>query len=71
MKISEVYQGPWHGDPEEFEKSPKTYTMGSEKVRLSDMIQDTINRHGVKWAFEFYVKKHKMPPRMFKILSGI
>jgi hypothetical protein len=70
-EIEEAYEGPWHGDPVKNAKSPKSSMQGAGDVRLSDMIKDTIDTHGVKWAFEYYVKKHGMPPRHFQILSGL
>jgi len=44
---------------------------GSGNVRFSDMVKDTIDKHGVKWAFDFYVKKHGLPPRQFQIFAGL
>lgn len=70
-KTNEVYQGPWQGDPQKYAKAPKSSTVGNKNVRLSDLVKDTIETHGVKWAFEFYVKKHGMPPRHFRIFAGI
>lgn len=69
--VNEVYQGPWQGDPEKYAKSPKSTTYGKVGLTLSQMVQDTIDKHGVKWAFNYYVKKHGMPPRHFRIYSGI
>jgi hypothetical protein len=68
---NEVYQGPWQGDPEKYAKAPKSTSWGKDGVTLSQMVQDTIDEHGVKWAFEYYVKKHGMPPRHFRIYAGL
>lgn len=68
---------PWGGytsdDPKAnaLAKSPKSTMNGTEKIPFSQMVQDTINTHGVKWAFEYYVKKHGLPPRQFKIFAGL
>lgn len=70
-QLDEVYLGPWQGDPEKYAKAPKSTTMGSVQSPLASMIKDTIKTHGVKWAFNYYVKKHGMPPMHFKIYSGI
>lgn len=70
-KTDEAYQGPWQGDPQKYAKAPKTTTNGKGNIRLSDLVQDTINVHGVKHAFEYYVKKHGMPPRHFQIYAGL
>jgi hypothetical protein len=70
-EINELYQGPWHGDPEKYAKAPKSTTTGSVDNTLSAKVQDSIKTHGVKWAFNYYVKKHGMPPRHFLLYSGI
>jgi len=68
---------PWGGytadDPKAnvLSKAPKTSMQGSGDVRFSDMVKDTIKKHGVKWAFDFYVKKHGLPPRQFQIFAGL
>ena len=68
---------PWGGysknDPKAnaLSKAPKTSMQGSGDVRFSDMVQDTINKHGVKWAFDYYVKKHGLPPRQFQLFAGL
>ncbi len=69
--MDEAYEGPWQGDPVKLAKSPKSSMQGSGNVRLSDLIKDSIDTHGVKWAFEYYVKKHGLPPRQFQILAGL
>lgn len=68
---------PWQGYTKDDKKAnaqakaPKSAKHGTAEFRMSDMIQDTINVHGVKHAFEYYVKKHGMPPRHFQILAGL
>lgn len=52
-------------------KAPKSSMQGSTAVKFSDMVKDTIDTHGVKWAFEYYVLKHGLPPRQFRIFAGI
>lgn len=69
--VDEEYQGPWQGDPVKYAKAPKSSTYGKGGVRLSDLVKDSIDTHGVKWAFDYYVKKHGMPPRHFKIYAGL
>lgn len=70
-KTNEVYQGPWHGDPAKLAKAPKSTMQGKEHIKLSDLVQDSINVHGLKHSFEYYVKKHGMPPRHFQIYAGL
>lgn len=70
-EIDEVYAGPWKGDEQKIVKSPKTSMQGVGNVRFSDMVKDTINTHGLKWAFDFYVNKHGLPPRQFQIFAGL
>ena len=68
---------PWQGYTKDDKKAnaqakaPKSAKQGTAEFRMSDMIKDGINVHGVKWAFEYYVKKHGMPPRQFQILAGL
>lgn len=68
---------PWQGYTKDDKKAnaqakaPKSAKQGTAEFRMSDMIKDGINTHGVKWAFEYYVKKHGMPPRQFQILAGL
>lgn len=68
---------PWQGyTPDDkkagaLAKAPKSSFNGTPEHPLSELIQDTINTHGVKWAFEYYCVKHGLPPRQFRILSGI
>lgn len=70
-KANEEYRGPWQGDAEKLKKAPKSEFRGKGSVTLSNLVQDTIRVHGVKWAFNEYVKKHGMPPRHFKIYAGL
>jgi hypothetical protein len=70
-KTDEAYEGPWQGDAAKLAKSPKSTMMGSKDVPFSKLVQDTIKQHGVKWAFEYYVKKNGLPPRQFRIFAGI
>lgn len=44
---------------------------GSPDLPFSELVQDTIAKHGVKWAFEYYVKKGKIPARQFQIYAGL
>jgi len=68
---------PWHGytpdDPKAnaLKKAPKNAMQGMDDIRFSQMVQDTIDEHGLKWAFDFYVMKHGLPPRHFKIYAGL
>ena len=70
-KTDEAYEGPWAGDPKKQAKAPKTTTRGSGDIRLTSLVQDSIKTHGVKWAFDYYVKKHGMPPKEFQIFAGL
>jgi hypothetical protein len=69
--VSEVYQGPHLGDPDKLAKAPKSSMQGKGDVRFSELVQDAIKTHGVKWAFDYYVKKHGLPPRQFQIFAGL
>ena len=68
---------PWQGYTKDdkkagaLAKAPKSNFNGTPEHPLSELIQDTIDTHGVKWAFEYYCIKHGLPPRQFRILSGI
>lgn len=53
------------------QKAPKSSMTGSTSVPFSTMVQDSIKQHGLKWAFNFYVIKHGLPPRHFKIYAGL
>lgn len=64
---------PWHGD-NKFRKPPSRPDMsmqGVPGVPFSELVQDTIKSHGVKWAFDYYVKKKGLPPRQFQIFAGL
>lgn len=71
LAVDEVYQGPHIGDPTKLGKAPKSSMQGDSTYSFSQKVQDTIREHGVKWAFEYYVKKHGLPPRQFKIFAGL
>lgn len=71
LAMDEVYQGPHIGDPAKLAKAPKSSMQGDKTYTFSQKVQDTINTHGVKWAFDYYVKKHGLPPRQFKIFAGL
>lgn len=34
---------------------------GSLSVPFSSLFSDTLRTHGVVWAWNYYVRKHKMP----------
>lgn len=67
---------PWKGytadDPKAnaLAKAPKSSMQGSKAWTFSEMVCDTIEKHGLKWAFQKYVVKHGLPPRMFKIFAA-
>ena len=67
----EDYEGPWQGDPTKLAKSPKSSMQGKDNIRFSELVKDAIDTHGVKWAFDYYVKKHGLPPRQFQIYAGL
>ena len=69
--VSEVYQGPHLGDPAKLAKAPKSAMQGKGNVRFSELVQDSIKAHGLKWAFNEYVIKHGLPPRQFQIFAGL
>jgi hypothetical protein len=52
-------------------KSPKSSMTGSEDIPFSELVKDSIQEHGLKWAFNFYVIKHGLPPQHFKIYAGL
>jgi hypothetical protein len=68
---------PWHGyTPDDkkanaLSRAPRSTMQGSTDVPFSKLVQDTIKTHGVKYAFEYYVKKHGLPPRQFQIFAGL
>ena len=71
LEIDELYRGPHHGDAEKLAKSPKSSMQGKGDVRFSDLVKDAVDTHGVKWAFDYYVKKHGLPPRQFQLFAGL
>lgn len=68
---------PWGGyTPDDkkanaLKKAPKSSMHGSTEVPFDQMVKDTIDQHGVKWAFDFYVRKHGLPPKQFQIYAGL
>lgn len=66
---------PWHGYTKDDKKAnaqaraPSYAKHGSVEVPFSELVCDTIRTHGIRWAFQFYVVKHGLPPRMFKIFA--
>jgi len=44
---------------------------GSLAFPFSAMVQDTIATHGLRFAVAYYVVKHKLPARQFRIFAGI
>ena len=62
---------PWQGNPKKLAKSPKSSMEGSDASTFDEMVKDTIETHGVKWAFDYYVKKHGLSPRQFAIYAGL
>ncbi len=60
---------PWGGTPKKLARRPSM--KGSPTIPFSELVQDTIKTHGLKWAFDFYVKKHGLPTREFRIFAGI
>ena len=69
--VNELYQGPHLGDPDKLAKAPKSSMQGKGDIRFSELVQDAINTHGLKWAFDYYVNKHGLPPRQFQIFAGL
>ena len=74
-KVDEVLD-PWNGYTPDDKKAkaaaraPKTTMKGSSTWSFSDMVCNTIEAHGLKWAFQYYVVKHGLPPRHFKIFAA-
>jgi hypothetical protein len=68
---------PWGGytkdDPgyKKTQKSPKNIRQGDTAYPLDQRIKNGIQTHGLKWAFDEYVKKAGIPPRQFQILAGL
>lgn len=52
-------------------KAPKSAMTGSTNLKLSELIRDSIDTHGLQWAFDYYVKKHGLPSRQFEIFAGL
>jgi hypothetical protein len=52
-------------------KSPKTTMQGNNTVPFDQMVKDTVKTHGLKWAFDYYVRKNGLPPRQFQIFAGL
>jgi len=48
-----------------------TSTHGTLGYTFSRMVRDTIAEHGLQWAVRYYVKRHKIPARQFRIFAGI
>jgi len=48
----------------------KQTMMGSPKFPFSAMVQDTIAKHGVEWAFNYYVVKNDLPIWQWQVFSG-
>jgi hypothetical protein len=44
---------------------------GSLEFPFSQMVQDTIATHGLRWAVRYYCKRHGLSAREFRIFSGI
>ena len=38
---------------------------GSGSIRFSELFRDTVETHGVSWAFQYYCRKHGMQPWEF------
>jgi len=68
---------PWGGytadDPKAnaLAKAPKSAMQGKGDIRFSELVQDSIKAHGLKWSFNEYVIKHGLPPRQFQIFAGL
>lgn len=44
---------------------------GSQQIRFSALMADTVNTHGLMWAYEYYCKKHGMAFWEFCFWNGI
>ena len=44
---------------------------GSLVFPFDQMVKDTIAAHGLAWAVRYYVVKHKLTTREFRIFAGI
>lgn len=49
----------------------RKFLTGSLHYPLGQQIKDTIEAHGYYFAYEHYVRKHRMAVWEFQILSGI
>jgi hypothetical protein len=67
----------WHGytadDPKAnaLAKAPKNAKQGTLEYPLDQMIKSNIEAHGLKWAFNYHVLTHGLPPKEFQILAGL
>lgn len=50
-------------------RAPKNAKMGTEEIPFSDLVCDTIRKHGIRWAFDYYVIQGGVPTGEFKILA--
>lgn len=77
MRDVDEAMDPWHGyTPDDkkanaLKKAPKSSMTGSQQYPFDQMVKDTIKQHGLKWAFDYYVRKNGLPPRHFKIYAGL
>jgi hypothetical protein len=55
----------------EVDGAPRDYMRGLDDKTLSELVKDTIRAHGVKEAFDIYVKQNGMPARDFKSFAGL
>ena len=46
-------------------------TRGNLVFTFSEMVQDTIKTHGLKFAVQYYVVKHGISGKEFRIFAGI
>lgn len=44
---------------------------GSVSYPFSQMVRDTINEHGEAWAWDYYVRKHKLPRWQYRLFAGL
>lgn len=75
-KKTDEAMDPWKGYTADDKKAnalaraPKSTMQGSKAWTFSEMVCDTIEKHGIRDAFQYYVVKHGLPPRMFKIFAA-
>ena len=43
---------------------------GNIQVKFSELFIDTVQAHGVRWAWSYYVDKHGMAPWEFRFWLG-